>query len=182
MFAYLLRERQNVSGGGAERARERHRIQSRPLTLSCQHRAQHGARTHKQRDHDLSRSRMLNPLSHPGAPEKDFKNLQWVSQDAAVSPPSPFCHSQISWRSCPYRLTPYGRHPLTCSVLRSGFGHLCDPEVVLPGCLFTSLIWPEDIIRQHEDTCPCFPIWGEVPSPKTVFFLIQLPSRWKLPD
>ena len=36
--------------------------------LSCQHRARHGAWTHDLQNHDLSRSRTLNPLSHPGAP------------------------------------------------------------------------------------------------------------------
>ena len=46
----------------------RHRIQSGLQALSCQRRAQHGARTHELRDHDLSRSRTLNRLSHPGAP------------------------------------------------------------------------------------------------------------------
>ena len=36
--------------------------------LRCQHRAWCRARTHKPGDHDLSRSRTLNQLSHPGAP------------------------------------------------------------------------------------------------------------------
>uniref|UniRef100_A0ABI7WN04 NPR3 like, GATOR1 complex subunit n=1 Tax=Felis catus TaxID=9685 RepID=A0ABI7WN04_FELCA len=50
-----------------ERARERgrHRIRSRLQALSCHHRVQHGARTHKPGNHDLSQSQMLNPLSHP---------------------------------------------------------------------------------------------------------------------
>ena len=38
----------------------------------CQRRARCGAQTHKPRDHDLSGSRTLNRLSHPGAP-KDSK-------------------------------------------------------------------------------------------------------------
>ena len=39
------RERQSVSRGGAEKGK--HRIQSRLQALSCQHRAQHRAGTHK---------------------------------------------------------------------------------------------------------------------------------------
>ena len=56
---------------GSERGR--HRITSRLQALSCQHRARRGARTHRPRDHDLSRSQMLNLLSHSGAPR--FINL-----------------------------------------------------------------------------------------------------------
>ena len=55
------------------RERGRHRVQSRLQALSCQHRAQCGARTHRLQDHDLSRSRTLNRLSHPGAPR-----TQWI--------------------------------------------------------------------------------------------------------
>ena len=35
----------------------------------CQHRARRGAQTHEPRDRDLSWSRTLNRLSHPGAPD-----------------------------------------------------------------------------------------------------------------
>ena len=46
MFIYFWdRERQSMSGGGAERGR--HRIQSRLHAPSCQHRGQRGARTHE---------------------------------------------------------------------------------------------------------------------------------------
>ena len=55
-----------MNGGGSERGR--HRIWNRLQALSCQHRARRGAWTHGPRDHDLSRSRPLNRLSHPGAP------------------------------------------------------------------------------------------------------------------
>ena len=53
-----------------ERGRERgrRRIRNRLQAPSCQHTARRGTRTHKPRDHDLSRSRTLNQLSHPGAP------------------------------------------------------------------------------------------------------------------
>ena len=55
-----------MNEGGSERGR--HRIWNRLQALSCQHRARRGAQTHGPRDHDLSRSRPLNRLSHPGAP------------------------------------------------------------------------------------------------------------------
>ena len=61
-------ERQSASGGGAERERGRHGIRSRLRAPSCQHRARRGARTHRPRDHDPSRSGTLNRLSPPGAP------------------------------------------------------------------------------------------------------------------
>ena len=54
--------------GGRGRERGRHRIRSRIQTLSCQHKARRGARTHRLRDHDLSQSLTFNPLSYPGAP------------------------------------------------------------------------------------------------------------------
>ena len=67
MYIYFWdRERQSMNGGGSERGR--HRIWNRLQALSCQHRAWCGARTHGPQDHDLSRSRPLNRLSHPGAP------------------------------------------------------------------------------------------------------------------
>ena len=62
----MERETEHEQGRGRERGR--HRIQSRLQVLSCRHRARRGARTHEPRDHDLSRSRTLNRLSHPGAP------------------------------------------------------------------------------------------------------------------
>ena len=64
----LLRDTEREQGRGRERGR--HRIWSRLQVLSSQHRAWCGARTHKLRDHDLSWSRSLNQLSHPGAPGK----------------------------------------------------------------------------------------------------------------
>ena len=64
------RETESEQGRGRERGRLRNR--SRLQALSCQHRARHRAQTHRPRDHDLSRSRTLNRLSHPGAPGKFF--------------------------------------------------------------------------------------------------------------
>ena len=67
MFYLFLRKRDRAwVGRGRERGR--HRIRSRLQALSCQHRAQCGARTHELWDHDLSWSWTLNQLSHPGAP------------------------------------------------------------------------------------------------------------------
>ena len=67
MFIYFWdRERPSMNGGGSERGR--HRIWNRLQALSCQHSARRGARPQGLRDHDLSRSRPLNRLSHPGAP------------------------------------------------------------------------------------------------------------------
>ena len=65
MFIFVG-ERQHEWGKNRERGR--HRIWSRLQALSCQHRVWCGARTPEPWDHDLSWSRTLNRLSHPGAP------------------------------------------------------------------------------------------------------------------
>ena len=62
-------ERETECKQGRGRERGRHRIWSRLQGLSCQHRVRHGAWTHELRDHDLSRRRTLNWLSHPAALE-----------------------------------------------------------------------------------------------------------------
>ena len=62
------RERKRPQMGVGQRERGIHRIWSRFQALSCQHRAQCRPWTPMLRDHDLSRSQMLNRLSHPGAP------------------------------------------------------------------------------------------------------------------
>ena len=69
MFIYFWEretDRQTEHEWGRGRERGRHRNRGRLQALSCQHRAWREAWTHKQWDHDLSRSRMLNQLSHPG--------------------------------------------------------------------------------------------------------------------
>ena len=53
---------------GRGRERGRYRIGSRLQALSHQPRARWGARTRRLRDRDLSWSRTLNRLNHPGAP------------------------------------------------------------------------------------------------------------------
>ena len=55
--------------GCSGRERGRHRIRNRLQVPSCQHTAWHVAWTHEPWDHDLSQSRMLNRLSHPGTPQ-----------------------------------------------------------------------------------------------------------------
>ena len=61
---YYFWETEHEWGRGRER--RRHRFGSRLQALSCQHRAQCGARTHELLDRDLSRSWMPNWLSNPG--------------------------------------------------------------------------------------------------------------------
>ena len=69
--------RQSETAWTGEGQRRRHRIWSRLQALSCQHRVRGRARTHKLRDYDLSRSWMLNWLSHPGTPNV-FLNLLFL--------------------------------------------------------------------------------------------------------
>ena len=61
----FLREREIASGGGWAERRGRCRIWSKLQALSCQHRTWRRAQMHEPQDHDLSRSQMLNQLSHP---------------------------------------------------------------------------------------------------------------------
>ena len=70
MFIYFW-ERNRMQVGERGRERGRHRIRSRLQALSCQHRAQCGARTHKPQDHDLSRSGRLTNLA-PRRPSRVF--------------------------------------------------------------------------------------------------------------
>ena len=67
-FNVYFWESETEYGQGRGRERGRHRIRSRLQAESCQHRARRGASTHEPWDHNLSRNRMLNRLSHPGAP------------------------------------------------------------------------------------------------------------------
>ena len=63
----FLRQRDRAWTGEGQREREAQNPKQAPAP-SCQPRAWRGARTHRPRDRDLSRSRTLNRLSHPGAP------------------------------------------------------------------------------------------------------------------
>ena len=74
----FLRQRETEHERGRARERGRHRIWSRLQALSCQHRARCGAQTHGPRDHDLSWSRTLNRLSHPGATRGAFQSASLV--------------------------------------------------------------------------------------------------------
>ena len=68
IYLFFERQRETEHEQGRGRERGRPRIRSRLQAPSCQHRARHGARSHKPWDGDLSWSRTLNWLSHPGAP------------------------------------------------------------------------------------------------------------------
>ena len=81
-------ERETECKRGKGRERGRHRIQSRLQAMSCQHRAQRGARTHRPRDRDLSRSRMLHRLSHPGVPNLATLKFQPLTQTSPSTPDS----------------------------------------------------------------------------------------------
>ena len=63
MFIYFW-ESDTEHEWGRSRVRGRHRIWGRVQAPSCQHRARHGARAHKQWDHALSRSQ-TEPPRHP---------------------------------------------------------------------------------------------------------------------
>ena len=68
VYLFILRETEHKQGRGRDK-REKENPKQAPC---CQHRAQHGAWTHKLRDHDLSRNQELNGLSHPGDPHFTF--------------------------------------------------------------------------------------------------------------
>ena len=80
-------DRQTERKQGKGRERGRHRIRSRLQALSCQHRARRGAQTHKLWDHDLSWSRTLNRLSHPGTPIPilQIKKSRWTGAPGWLS-------------------------------------------------------------------------------------------------
>ena len=91
------------------------------MSLSCQHRTWAGAWTHEPQDHDLSRSWMLNRLSHPGAP------TVISSISTATSPPL----SDIPSNCATWTGGPTGT-PRTDST--SGHGRVA--PVQMPSCLF----------------------------------------------
>ena len=64
-----------MNGGGSEREGDTE-TETGLQAPSWQHRARRGARTHGPWDHDPSRSRALNRLSHPGAPY-NILNQAW---------------------------------------------------------------------------------------------------------
>ena len=72
----FLRQRETEHERGRGREREGDTESEAGLQApSHQPRARRGARTHGPRDRDLSRSRTLNRLSHPGAPKIIFLNI-----------------------------------------------------------------------------------------------------------
>ena len=66
MFIYFW-DRERAWVGEGQRERETQNLKQAPGS-ELQHRARRGARTHRLWDLDLSWSRKLNRLSHPGAP------------------------------------------------------------------------------------------------------------------
>ena len=64
----FLRARETECEWGRSRERGRHRKRSRLQAPCCQHPLCCRARTHEGGNHDLSRTRTLNRLSHPGVP------------------------------------------------------------------------------------------------------------------
>ena len=65
VYLFLRQRETEHEWGEGQRERE---TQNRKQAPSCQHRARRRDRTREPRDHDLSRSRTLNRLSHPGTP------------------------------------------------------------------------------------------------------------------
>ena len=66
VYLFLRQRETSMNGGGAEREGDTESEAAPGSELSAQSPMQ--ARTHRPRDHDPSRSRKLNQLSHPGAP------------------------------------------------------------------------------------------------------------------
>ena len=98
IFAYIylfLRDRARQSWGGeGQRERGRHRIRSRLKLWTDSTRAQCRARTYRPWHHDLSPSRTLNWLSHPGAPWSWYFKLQ-VESDIFLIVYSPKAVTEI---------------------------------------------------------------------------------------
>ena len=86
MFYLFLRDRERETKCEQRRGRNRgrHRIGSRFQTLSCQHRAQCGAWTHKPWDRDLNWSWMLNRLSYPGTPSSALFSVTFHQTEISV--------------------------------------------------------------------------------------------------
>ena len=83
MFTFE-RQRETECERGRGRERGRHGIRSGLQSPSRRHRARRGARTHGPRDHDLSRSQLLNRLSHPGAPIYVYLLLEIYFKDSPL--------------------------------------------------------------------------------------------------
>ena len=81
MFIYFCETVRDIkSRQGRGRERRRHRIRSRLQAPHYQHTARCGAQTHEPWEHDLSWSRTLNQLSHPGVPIELFQGQKnWLA-------------------------------------------------------------------------------------------------------
>ena len=94
---YLFsRQRETERAWGRGRERRRYRIWNKLQAPSCQHRARRGARTQEPWDHNLTRSRTLNRLSHPGAPTYTVFLLAWQKDAVACG----FCTKShiLAWQ------------------------------------------------------------------------------------
>ena len=89
MFIYFLRERERASTSRGETEREGNTESEASSRLWAVSTEPDVTRTHKQQDHDLRRSLMLNWLSHPGAPEVVF-----LTKDTSQTK----CLEQGRWR------------------------------------------------------------------------------------
>ena len=139
------RERQSMSRGGAERGR--HRVWSKLQALSRQHRARCGARTLRLRDHDLSRGRTLNRLSHPGAPAMTIFKEDVVSS---------------VW---PWRL-----HRALVNI-DSRYGHVSNMDWCMPACVTPGFHQDSDLLDQRKH---CFTVQSE--SGEDLYFSVELDS------
>ena len=86
MFIYFW-ETKRMSGGGREKEREgdtESKAGSRLQAVSTEP-SRCGAQTHEPWGHDLSQSRTLNPLSHPGAPARSFYSAWSEIEDYSAS-------------------------------------------------------------------------------------------------
>ena len=73
-------ERDRTRVGKGQREGDTHTQRSRLKAPSCQHRAPHKAQTQELWDHDLSQSRILNWLSHPGTPWDSYFQFRSFSR------------------------------------------------------------------------------------------------------
>ena len=153
------------------REKGRHRIQSRLQAPSCQHRARRGARTHGLWDHDLSWSRTLNRLSHPGAPTVRFLTVYFMKSQLSRETPWKFTNSSgetnaLAWRTLLFAFYSWRK---LLSQLRVSCGEAVVQEMAKLGTRGLSepdLFHPPWIFRVLEGHC--FLIW------KLAFFFFFL--------
>ena len=101
MFILFLREREHKMGKDRERGTQN--LQQAPVYLSFPHRAQCGTQTCEPWDQDLSWSRLLNWLSHPGAPKtENFKTPTNTHTQSTNHQSDDIITSHSLWKIPPY--------------------------------------------------------------------------------